>query len=67
MILNYDYITDAQGHIKSVILDYQAFQWLEEWILDHQLGQLMTELPNNPESLLSLEEAKRLLEENHDS
>ncbi len=66
MELEYDYITDTQGHIKSVILDYQAFQWLEERFLDHQLGQLMADLPNAPEDLLSLEEAKRLLEEGHE-
>jgi len=54
MELEYDYTIDTQGHIKSVILDYQAFQWLEERFLDHQLGHL----PNAPEDLLSLEEAK---------
>ena len=53
-----DYVMDRQGNIKSVILDYQTFQALEEVLLDYGLGKAMEESEDEEE--LNLEAAKRL-------
>ena len=53
-----DYVTDRQGNIKSVILDYQTFQALEEVLLDYGLGKAMEEAEDDEE--LNLEAAKKL-------
>ena len=53
-----DYVTDRQGNIKSVILDYQTFQALEEVLLDYGLGKAMKEAEDDEE--LNLESAKKL-------
>lgn len=55
---NADFVMDRQGNIKSVILDYQTFQTLEEVLLDYGLGKAMEEAENDEE--VNLEEAKRL-------
>jgi hypothetical protein len=52
-----DYVMDRQGNIKSVILDYQTFQALEEVLLDYGLGKAMQEAEADEE--LNLEAAKR--------
>jgi len=53
------YITDTNGQIKSVILNYEDFKKLEELILDLGLAKAMEEIKDEEE--ISLEEAKKII------
>lgn len=55
---NAEYITDRQGKIKSVIIDYATFLELEEILLDQGLGRAMDEVAHD--ELVDLETAKRM-------
>lgn len=55
-----DYIVDETGKVKSVVLDYDMFQKLEELMLDLGLAKAMEEVIDDEE--LSLEDAKILLD-----
>ena len=51
-----NYITDQEGNIKSVILDYHAFKKIEDLLLDYGLGKAMKEVEDEEE--IDLERAK---------
>ena len=53
-----NYITDQDGNIKSIILDYQTFKKIEEILLDYGLGKAMEEVEDEDE--LDLNAAKTL-------
>jgi len=53
------YITDENGSVKSVVIDFEVFQILEEAILDQGLADSMEEVKD--ESEISAEEIKRIL------
>ncbi|MGD9730534.1 MAG: hypothetical protein AB7U45_00045 [Desulfamplus sp.] len=44
MNITKSYITDESGKIKSVILDYQFYQKIEELLLDEVLLKAMEEI-----------------------
>ena len=50
------YIVDDAGAIKSVVLDYQSFQKIEELLLDEGLAKAMEETEHEEE--FDLEQAK---------
>jgi len=54
----YDYITDQQGNIKSVVLDYSTYKKIEEILLNYGLGKAMEEVIEDEE--YDLETAKKL-------
>lgn len=53
-----NYITDQDGNIKSIILDYQTFKKIEEILFDYGLGKAMEEVEDEDE--LDLNTAKTL-------
>jgi len=53
------YITDESGKIKSVILDYQLYQKIEELLLDEGLLKAMEEVQD--EETLEYEEVRDLI------
>jgi len=53
-----DYITDQEGHIKSVVLDYSTYKKIEEVLLDYGLAKAIEETAD--EDTVDLETAKRL-------
>jgi len=44
-----EYITDQDGNIKSVVLDYQTFKKIEEILIDYGLGKAMEEIQDDEE------------------
>ncbi|MCP4594020.1 MAG: antitoxin [bacterium] len=58
MELAQSYIVDEAGDVKSVIIDYERFQQLEELLLDLGLANAMEEVAGEEE--VSLEEARKL-------
>jgi hypothetical protein len=59
MEISKSFITDEDGSIKSVVIDYATFQRIEEVLLDKGLGQAMLEV--EAEESVSLEDAKKEL------
>ena len=55
------YITDKEGSIKSVVIDFKTFKKIENILLDQGLAKAMEEVENDEE--LSLDDAKLLLQE----
>ncbi len=53
-----DYITDQQGNIKSVILDYQTYRKIQEILMDYGLGKAMEEALDDEE--VDLDNAMKL-------
>jgi hypothetical protein len=53
------YITDESGEIKSVIIDYQTYQKIEELLLDEGLLKAMEEVQD--EETLEYEEIRELI------
>lgn len=53
------YITDESGKIKSVILDYQTYKKIEEFLLDHGLLKAMEEVQNEEE--IGYEDVRELI------
>jgi len=53
------YITDESGKIKSVILDYQLYQKIEELLLDDGLLKAMEEMQD--EETVGYEEVRKLI------
>ncbi len=53
-----DYITDEQGNIKSVVIDYDTYKKIEEVLLDYGLGKAMEETLEDEE--VDLETAKSI-------
>ena len=53
------FITDEDGSIKSVVIDYATFQRIEEALLDKGLAQAMLEV--EAEESVSLKDAKKEL------
>ncbi len=53
------YITDESGKIKSVILDYQLYQKIEELLLDEGLLKAMEEVRD--EETVEYEEVRELI------
>ncbi len=54
------YITDEDGSIKSVVIDFKTFKRIEDVLLDQGLAKAMDEIESDDE--LDLEEAKLLLQ-----
>ena len=54
------YITDEDGSIKSVVIDFKTFKEIEDVLLDQGLAKAMDEIESDDE--LDLEEAKLLLQ-----
>lgn len=54
------YITDENGSIKSVVIDFKTFKRIEDVLLDQGLAKAMDEIESDDE--LDLEEAKLLLQ-----
>jgi hypothetical protein len=54
-----DYITDQEGKIKSVILDYKTYRKIEELLLDYGLVKAMEETLEDEE--LDIESAKKIV------
>ena len=44
-----DYITDQEGHIKSIVLDYSTFKKIEDVLLDYGLAKAMEEATDDDE------------------
>ena len=44
-----DYITDVEGRIKSVVLDYKTYKKIEAVLLDYGLGKAMEEVIDDEE------------------
>ena len=59
MEISKSFITDEDGSIKSVVIDYATFQLIEEALLDKGLAQAMREV--EAEESVSLEDAKKEL------
>jgi RelB Antitoxin alpha helical domain len=55
------YITDESGKIKSVILDYQIYQKIEELLLDDGLLKAMEEVQD--EETAEYEEVRELIKQ----
>lgn len=55
------FITDEEGSIKSVVIDFKTFKKIEDILLDQGLAKAMDEVEDDEE--LSLDEAKLLLHE----
>ena len=53
-----DYITDQEGHIKSIILDYATYKKIEEVLLDYGLAKAMEEVADDED--VDLETAKKI-------
>lgn len=53
------YITDEKGSVKSVVIDYEIFQRLEEALLDKGLLEAMKEIEDEP--AVSVQEMKSIL------
>jgi len=53
-----DYVTDQEGHIKSIVLDYSTYKKIEEVLLDYGLAKAIEETAD--EDTVDLETAKRL-------
>ncbi len=53
------YITDESGKIKSVILDYQTYQKIEELLLDEGLLKAMEEMQD--EETAEYEDVRELI------
>jgi len=53
------YITDESGKIKSVILDYQIYQKIEELLLDEGLLKAMEEMQD--EETVEYEDVRELI------
>jgi|TARA_B100001093_G_C26035514_1_gene679885 hypothetical protein len=58
MELAKEYITNTDGTIKSVVVDYAVFQKIEEVLLDDGLAKAMEEIGDD--EVLSLNEARNL-------
>ena len=54
-----EYVTDENGNIKSVILNYQFYKEIEEVIDDYMFGKILEDSEADDE--LSIEEAKALV------
>jgi len=55
------YITDESGNIKSVILDYQIYQKIEELLLDDGLLKAMEDVQD--EETVEYEEVRELIKQ----
>ena len=55
------YITDEEGSVKSVVIDFDVFKKIEEALLDQGLAKAMEEVSDDPE--ISTEEMKKILSE----
>ena len=55
------YITDESGNIKSVILDYQIYQKIEELLLDDGLLKAMEEVQD--EETVEYEDVRELIKQ----
>ena len=62
MEITKSYITDENGAIKSVVIDFETFKKIEELIMDQGLAKAMEEVEDDVE--YDIEEAKILLKEN---
>ncbi|HEY6170622.1 MAG TPA: antitoxin [Candidatus Kapabacteria bacterium] len=60
---NKQFIVDESGTIRSVVLDYEVFQKMEELIMESGLQKAMDEVENEEE--ISLEDAKRRVQLSH--
>ena len=58
MELAKEYITNKDGTIKSVVVDYAVFLQIEEVLLDDGLAKAMEEIEDD--EVLSLNEARNL-------
>ena len=58
-IFNPDFVTDQEGKIKSVILDYGTYRKIEELLLDYGLAKAMEEALEDEE--FDIESAKKLV------
>jgi len=54
-----EYVTDENGTIKSVILNYQFYKEIEEIIDDYMLGKILEESEDDEE--ISFDDAKALI------
>ena len=61
MNISKSYITDESGKIKSVILDYQIYQKIEELLLDDGLLKAMEEVQD--EETVEYEEVRELIKQ----
>ncbi len=55
------YITDEEGSIKSVVIDFKTFKRLENILLDQGLAKAMNEVESDNEH--SIDDAKLLVKE----
>lgn len=55
------YITDEEGSIQSVVIDFETYKRLENVLLDEGLAKAMEEVESDDE--LSIDEAKLMLKE----
>ena len=55
------FITDEEGAIKSIVIDFDTYKRIEEVLLDQGLAKAMDEVEQD--NVLSPEEAKLLLKE----
>ena len=55
------YITDESGKIKSVILDYEIYQKIEELLLDEGLLKAMEEVQD--EETVDYEDVRELIQQ----
>lgn len=53
------YIVDETGNPKSVVIDFESFNKIENPLLDYGLGKAMEEVENDEE--IDIEEAKRIV------
>jgi len=60
MNITKSYITDESGKIKSVILDYQTYQKIEELLLDNGLMKAMEEVEDD--EVLEYEQVRELIQ-----
>ena len=55
------YITDENGSIKAVMIDFKTFKKIEDVLIDQGLAKAMIEIEEDEE--IDLEEAKVLLKD----
>jgi hypothetical protein len=54
-----EYLVDESGNIKSVLIDIEQYRKIEPIILDHALGEAMTEIEDEEE--IDLDDALKLI------
>lgn len=53
------YITDEDGSVKSVVIDFETYKRIEEALLDQGLADAMKEVATEPN--VSAEEIRKIL------